>query len=189
VTALPRHRATRARELAAAALFAGVTAVSALVAIPNPFVPGVPFTLQVLAVLLSGITLGAGLGFTSQVVYLLLGAVGLPVYAGGHAGFGYLFSLTGGFLMAFPLAAAAAGAVAGRGPSFARAAAGSLAGLAVIYALGWLGMHAFGGVPLSLKTALSLLTFLPWDAVKAALAAEVGRRLQAARAVRHWAET
>jgi biotin transport system substrate-specific component len=86
------------RDLALVALFAALTAVCAQIALTLPLVTGVPFTLQVFAVLASGAILGARRGFLSQVVYLLLGAVGLPVFARMHGGLGALAGPTGGYL-------------------------------------------------------------------------------------------
>jgi len=89
--------------------FTILTAISAQIAIP---VKPVPFTLQTMAVLLSGAFLGARKGAYSQLLYLFLGVIGLPVFAAipdGAIGFARLFGPTGGYLLAFPLAAFVAG--------------------------------------------------------------------------------
>lgn len=91
------------RNMSICSLFAALTAVFAQIAIPLPFSP-VPFTLQVIAVLLSGALLGSKLGAFSQIVYLLLGAVGIPVFSQFTAGLGILLGPTGGYLIAFPIA-------------------------------------------------------------------------------------
>jgi len=85
--------------------FTLLTAVSAQIAIP---LKPVPLTLQTMAVLLSGAFLGARNGAYSQLLYLLLGVIGLPVFAqvpNGAIGFARLFGPTGGYLLAFPIAA------------------------------------------------------------------------------------
>src|SRR3989338_884787 len=87
-----------------AALFAALTAVAAQVKIPLSFTP-VPITLQTLMVLLSGAMLGARYGALSQFIYLVLGAAGLPVFAGGSGGIASLFGPTGGYLFSYPIAA------------------------------------------------------------------------------------
>src|SRR5205807_8211624 len=74
------------RDLTAIALFAATTVVCAQASVAVPVVSSVPFTLQVFAVLASGAILGARRGFLSQVVYLLLGAAGVPVFARWHGG-------------------------------------------------------------------------------------------------------
>jgi len=82
--------------------FAILTAISAQISIP---VQPVPFTLQTMIVLLAGAFLGAKNGAYSQLLYIFLGAVGLPIFAGGTMGFARLIGPTGGYLLAFPLAA------------------------------------------------------------------------------------
>ncbi len=76
--------------------------ISAQITIP---VQPVPFTLQTMIVLLSGAFLGSRSGFVSQINYLLLGILGLPVFAGFNMGLHTLLGPTGGYLMSFPFAA------------------------------------------------------------------------------------
>jgi biotin transport system substrate-specific component len=90
------------------ALMAAVTAVAAQIAIPLPFSP-VPFTLQVLVVILSGLLLGPRHGALAQVVYVLVGAVGVPVFAQFSGGLGVVLGPTGGYILSYPLSAAIAG--------------------------------------------------------------------------------
>ena len=96
----------------AAVLFVTVlTAAAAQVSVPLPFTP-VPLTLQPMVVLLGGAALGSRLGFSSQVLYLLAGLAGLPVFAASPVlpqGALRLLGPTGGFLLAYPLAAFVAG--------------------------------------------------------------------------------
>ena len=87
-----------------AALFASLTGAVAWFNIPLPFTP-VPITLQTLMVLLSGAMLGANYGGLAMIIYLLLGAIGLPVFAGGASGIGVLLGPTGGYLLSYPIAA------------------------------------------------------------------------------------
>jgi biotin transport system substrate-specific component len=82
--------------------FSILTAISAQVAVP---VKPVPFTLQTMIVMLSGAFLGAKNGAYSQVLYLFLGSIGFPVFANGSMGITVLFGPTGGYLLAFPVAA------------------------------------------------------------------------------------
>ncbi len=160
--------------------FSVFTALMAQVAIPLPWTP-VPITGQTFAVLLCGMVLGPRLGAASMGLYLLEGAIGLPVFAQGRSGWLVLVGVTGGYLWSFPLAAALVGALARRGwdrkPLFTVLA--MAAGSMVIYALGliWLAhwlqaagklLAGWSGV---LQTAkLGMLPFLPGDAVKAGLA-------------------
>jgi biotin transport system substrate-specific component len=147
-----------------------VTAVAAQIAIPLPFSP-VPLTGQTFAVLLSGAVLGPRRGFLAQVLYLLEGSAGLPFFAGGAAGAGILMGATGGYLIAFPLAALVTGALASAGwdRRFTTMLAAMLLGSVVIFGFGLAGLSRF--VPTNRLLSLGLLPFLPGDLVKATLAA------------------
>src|SRR5215212_11106223 len=118
VAARNDSRALRAAEQAGAVLFVTVlTAIAAQVSVPLPFTP-VPLTFQPMVVLIGAAALGSRLGMASQVLYLALGIAGLPVFAPSPLlpqGAARLLGPTGGFLMAFPFAAFAAGWLAGRG--------------------------------------------------------------------------
>lgn len=146
-----------------------VTAVAAQIAIPLPFSP-VPLTGQTFAVLLSGAVLGARRGFLAQALYLAEGAAGLPFFAGAAGGPAVLFGPTGGYLLAFPLAALVTGALARGGwdRRFAGMALAMLLGSVVIFGFGLAGLSRF--VPTDRLVALGLLPFLPGDLVKAVLA-------------------
>ncbi|MBI2652288.1 biotin transporter BioY [Candidatus Woesearchaeota archaeon] len=87
-----------------ASLFAALTAAVAWFKIPLPFTP-VPITLQTLVVLLSGAMLGAYYGALAMILYITVGALGLPVFAGGGFGFGALLGPSGGYLFSYPIAA------------------------------------------------------------------------------------
>ena len=181
----------RASTMTRAALMAALTAVGAQITIPLPFTP-VPFTLQVPMVVLSGLLLGARYGALSQVVYLLLGAVGLPVFAGFNSGLGIILGPTGGYLISYPFAAAVAGLAAGavaagtRGRAVASGTVFGLLGLLVIYALGatWLAVQS--GLTPGAALVAGVLPFVPFDVVKvvlaALLAAAVAPQISAARA-------
>ena len=163
----------RAGTLQNVVLIAGasvLTALAARIAIPVPWSP-VPITGQTVAVLLSGAVLGARRGFAAQLLYLAEGAAGLPVFAGGAAGAAVLLGPTGGYLLAFPFAAALTGALAAQGwdRRFVTTAAAMLLGSAVIFALGLALLSRF--IPSGRLLAAGLLPFLPGDLIKATLAA------------------
>ncbi len=99
-------------DIGVVALGAAVTAVAAQITGPLPIVP---FTLQTLAVMVCGMSLGARRGAASQVAYLMAGASGLPVFAEHAGGASYLFGQTGGYLWAFVLLAGFLGWCADRG--------------------------------------------------------------------------
>jgi biotin transport system substrate-specific component len=101
----------RARDLALVAGAALLTALCAQISIPVPGSP-VPITGQTFAVLLSGAALGAHRGSAAMALYLLLGIVGLPVYADADSGLHVVWGATGGYLVAFPIAGYAIGRLA-----------------------------------------------------------------------------
>jgi biotin transport system substrate-specific component len=147
------------------------TALSAQIAVPLPFSP-VPLTGQTFGVLLTGALLGPRLGALAMLLYLAEGACGLPFFAGGAFGAARFAGPTGGYLVAYPPAAAFVGWLATRGwdrrPGTMLGA--MLTGSVVIFAGGaaWLA-HFVGGASHALT--LGVLPFLPGDAVKALLAA------------------
>jgi len=179
------RRATAFAIRAASVLFiAALTAAAAQISFPLPFTQ-VPFTLQPMVVLLGGLALGSRLGASSQVLYLLAGIAGLPVFALSASlppGAFRLLGPTGGYLMAYPLAAFIVGALAERGfdRRYITSVLALAAGLAVIYASGtlWLALFArtlsgSAAVGFSAALATGVYTFLLADAVKLAAAAGI----------------
>lgn len=151
---------------------AALTAVAAQLAIPlHP----VPITMQTLAVLLVGSTLGASRGALSMVLYAVLGLVGLPVYSDATSGAAVLFGSTGGYIVGFIFAAALTGWLAQRNwdKKFLGAALSFLAGTVVTFAFGlvWLGVVTQGSLEQVL--AWGLYPFIIGGIVKAAIAAAV----------------
>ncbi len=149
-----------------------VTALAAQVEIRLPWTP-VPITGQSFAVLLSGVVLGARRAFVAQMLYLIEGCAGLPVFSGGAAGFLHLVGPSGGYLVGFPFAALATGLLAERAwdrkplTMFVT----MLAGSSVIFALGLAQLARF--MPGDQVLQSGLLPFLPGDLIKSGLAAGV----------------
>jgi len=141
----------------------------------------VPVTLQSMVVILAGVMLGPVLGSAAMVAYLAAGAAGIPVFAGGGAGPAHLFGPTGGFLLAFPAAAAAAGLVAGparRGAvGAARLFAGLLVGSIVVFAGGVPYLAIFVG-SMERAIAVGLTPFLLGSVLKLVGAFAVAWRLR-----------
>lgn len=169
-------------------MLAALTAVSALVSVP---LGPVPFTLQSLMVPLSGAVLGPAGGFFSQLVYLLLGFVGLPVFANFSSGIATLAQPSGGFLLSFPLAAAFAGWLTGALERRGRVRFWPLLGVMiaadlVVFAIGvpWLayvlGPAKGQGFNLLLAVKLGLIPFILSDLAKLAAAAALAVRLRVA---------
>lgn len=134
---------------------------------------GANITLQTLFVLLSGFVLGSKAAALSMVLYLLLGAFGLPIFSGFQSGVGVLLGPSGGFILAFPLAASLAGIE--RRPTKSYVLYGLLGSLS-LYAVGipWLMVQ----LSLPLLTVLSLMAvYLPGDAIKLVVAVRLGQAL------------
>lgn len=171
----PPSRAEPGSTVRSAALVIGgaaLTALSAQLAFHVPWTP-VPYTGQTAAVLLVGTALGWRLGTISMLLYVLVGAAGLPVYSDGARGLEQLFGYTGGYLVAFVLAAGLVGWLAQRGwdRSPLRAAGLMAAGNLLIYAIG-VPVLAFSlSLPIDDAAWNGAAVFLPWDAVKVLVAA------------------
>lgn len=150
--------------------FAAATALSARLEIPHQ---PVPYTLQTLMVLLAGAFLGGRNGAISQFLYLAAGLAGAPVFAGGAFGLAKLFGPTGGYLLAFPVAAAVVGYLIQRQSTVWRQAAAMAAGLLVIFTVGTAHLYAFtlhnGGTAFM----SGFLLFSWWDLLKLAAAATI----------------
>ena len=161
---LPR---SRVRTIALVVGFALLTAAAAQITFPLPWTP-VPVSGQTFAVLLAGATLGWQAGSASQLLYLFLGSVGLPFYAGGTSGWAVLSGTNGGYLVGFVVAAALVGRLAERRQdrTLLTSIPAMLAGTAVIYLFGvtWLA-HV---LDLDAATAVEkgLAPFVIGDAVK-----------------------
>lgn len=160
----------------AVVLFAALTAAGAYVAVPLGFTP-VPMTLQTLFVLLAGVALGPAAGAASQLLYLSAGVVGVPVFAAGGAGLPWVLGPTGGYLMAFPVAAALTGWIAGREGAVLRTAVGLLVGTAAIFALGAAWLSVTGVVGSGQLFAVAVAPFLVGAVLKAAIALAAARPL------------
>lgn len=145
-------------------------ALASQVAVPIPGTP-VPITLQPLVVVLAGMWLGPAAGAASMVLYLVVGAAGLPVFSPyGAPGIARFVGPTGGYLFAYPVAAFVAGVVARRAPSLLGRWVAALAGTSVLL-LGGLTQLAILTGSVSQAVTLGIHPFVPLDAVKALVAA------------------
>jgi len=167
----------KTKDMILCALFAALTGVGGLIAIPLPFTP-VPITLQTFFTFLAGAILGKYLGALSQVIYLLLGVVGVPVFAKGSSGIGPLLGPTGGYLMGFIPAAFLVGWILERREKapFGLIFLAMVVGLIAIYlpGVGWLAWVA--GLNLAKAFLLGVLPFLPGDAVKIVVGALIVKK-------------
>lgn len=167
---------SRQRELISAsvraALFVALITVGSYIVIPLPFSP-VPIALQSGFVLLAGVMLAPTWAIASVGTYLLIGALGLPVFAGGTGGLGHLIGPTGGYLLGYLAAAALTSLLTG--DSLWKVAVATIAGTAVIYLFGvsWLALTQ--GLSAGEAIALGMVPFLPGDVLKIVAVAAVAR--------------
>ena len=169
------------RLLLLSSFFAILTAVSSLFVIPFPFVP---MTLQVAVMLISGLLLGAKGGAISQAFYILLGLIGLPVFAGGVGGIQHIFSPTFGFLIGFVAAAATTGFLSNNAKSYFTYLFACIAGVVVMYSVALpllfvnLKFIARMDVGFIKILQIGMLPFLIPDIIKACAAAAVAVRFK-----------
>lgn len=183
-TAVPaRTRRLSTTDLALVAAFAALIAVCSYLA-AIPISSGVPITLQSFAVLLAGLTLGPVRGFLAVCLYLLLGLVGLPVFAEHSSGAAVFNGPTAGYLYSFPIAAAVAGLLVTYVAGARRTRAIFVLGAAVVatvinHAGGIIGLHTV--LPLTWHKAAAIdAPFWVGDLVKAAVAAIVAAEVHRA---------
>lgn len=164
-------------DLLTTSTFSVLTAIGALTFVP---LYPVPVTLQTLFTYLSGAVLGPWLGALSQVIYILLGGIGLPVFAGGKAGFGTLLGPTGGYLLGFIAASFTIGKICDLRTQItaARIAGSFVLGTGVIYALGVLQLSQWMNGDIQHALVVGVLPFIVGDALKVAIATAVATRLR-----------
>ncbi|MDE3838883.1 biotin transporter BioY [Bacillus methanolicus] len=128
----------KTKHMTLAAIFAAMTAIGGFIKIPIPYVP---FTLQIVSVFLAGSLLGPRLGALSQLLYVFIGLIGVPVFAEG-GGFGYVLKPTFGYLIGFVLGAYVSGLIVEKVKkrSIKTLAAANFASLLTVYTIGcvWL---------------------------------------------------
>jgi len=158
------------RGMVYAAMFGAGTAAGAYIIIP---MPPVPITLQTLFLNLAGALLGGRLGALSQVVYVLLGVIGLPVFAGGKAGMGVLLGPTGGYLIGFIVAAYVVGKLIEikKNPGFIWNLFSMVAGMIVIYVFGVIQLSFIARLSINKSILVGVLPFLIGDGLKIIAAA------------------
>lgn len=157
-------------------LFAALTAICSYINIPLGFTP-IPMNLATLAVFLAGGLLGKKYGTISILVYVLMGAVGIPVFAGFQAGIGVLAGPTGGFLLGY----IAAAFITGIFMQMARTShniLGMLIGQSVCYFLGALWFMFITGTGAGAALLSCIIPFIPGDFVKIAVSFLLIKRLR-----------
>ncbi len=177
-TTTARRRGLTTTDLALVAVFAALVAVCSVVAALPFGVNGVPVTLQLFGVFLAGAVLGPVRGFLAVALYLAVGAIGVPVFAGPVGGLAPFAGPTAGYLVSFPLVALVVGLAvqraraAGLAVTTAVVLVGGLVGEVVCWLVGALGIALYSDTPY-LPTVKATAVYVPADLVKLVLAAVV----------------
>ena len=159
------------------ALFAALTAVCSMISIPLPFTP-VPINLATLSVFLAGGLLGSRYGALSQLVYVLLGAIGLPVFHSFTGGLSILTGPTGGYIIGYIAAAWLIGFLIEKlGNDFYKIIISMIEGLIICYTLGTLWFMYITSTGLTAALMMCVVPFLIGDAIKIIAAAILVKRL------------
>ena len=172
---------SRTQKLILCALFIALTAIGAFIKIPTPIAP---FSLQVLFVIMAGLVLGSKLGAISQLAYLIIGLIGIPIFALG-GGPSYIFQPTFGFLLGFPLAAFVIGKIVekSRPISFNKLIVASTVGLVCIYLIGlpylYCIVNLYMGKVMPVWSVIwgACIIFLPGDIIKIVLASYLSSKI------------
>lgn len=170
------------KEITLVSIFTALTAIGAGISIP---VGEVPITMQTLFVLLSGIILGPKLGALSQIIYIILGLIGIPIFAGFTGGAQSIMKPSFGFMIGFVFAAYIVGKISYSTKGFSRGKIwiGALIGTIVIYIFGlpymYYILNIILGKSLSFFTIFKIgcLIFLPGDLLKLAVASIVSTKV------------
>lgn len=168
----------KTRDLILISIFAALIVVGAFIRIPTPVCP---VTLQILFTTLAGAVGGAAVGAVSVLVYILLGLVGFPVFAGG-GGIGYIFQPTFGFLIGMIIGSYVTGKICRGGKSeMKRLIIGCILGLVPVFALGTAYNCFITSFYMKSQSLLTVMYYcllpLPWDVVLCVLAAYIAKRI------------
>lgn len=158
------------KEMTYIAIFTALIIIAGYIQIPLPFTP-VPITLQTMAVMLAGLLLTPKEAGLSMIVYVLLGAIGLPVFAGGHGGLDVVVGPTGGYLISWIPGAVLVSLIKGQSNHLVRAAVAAFSGgIALVYLIGvpWLSLST--GMPMAKAVAVGAVPFIAGDLFKLVLA-------------------
>lgn len=161
-------------------VMAAVTGALAWISIPLPFTP-VPINMALVGVLLAATIMhkkgNPKGGAASVLLYILMGAIGIPVFSGGTAGLGVLVGPTGGFIIGYIATALWVGYI-GPKKSLAFTAVINMLGILCCYAFGLLWFVQLTGSTLMAGISACMLPFLPGDVLKSVLVAWLGRRIK-----------
>ena len=165
------------REMCQIASFIAIIIVCAQISIPMPY--GVPMTLQTFAILLAGMVLGPKKGTIATLVYVLLGAIGVPVFTAFTGGLGIIFGRTGGFILAFPFVAIAAG-IGGRRKNIFWLILWLVMGTIILFIGGLLMFSFVTSSSLMVSFTLVVVPFIPAETIKIVMVVVLGKVIKKA---------
>lgn len=160
-------------------MFAAILAVISQISIPMP--SGVPITIQVFGVALVGVVLGWKFGLLSTLVYIFIGAIGIPVFSNFTGGLGILTGVSGGYIIAWPILAGLCGIRFNRLSKMKNTALTillSLIGLAAVEIIGGIQWSFLSGMTLPAVFTYSIVAFVPKDILITVLAVIVGNQIR-----------
>lgn len=165
------------KEIVLIGIFAALTAIMAQISIP---LKPVPITFQIFAVFLSAFILGSKCATFSQIVYVLLGAIGLPVFSKFSGGTQIILGPTGGYIIAFPIVAFVVGKLVEKKaePSKIYLISVALLGLILCYSLGAAQLGFILKLSVQKSLSLGVLPFIPLDIVKLIIASVLGYEIR-----------
>lgn len=161
------------KDLIVCGIFAAVIAVLAQISIALPFSP-IPFTMQVFGVCLVATILGAKKGFVTLMVYILLGAIGIPVFAAYSSGPTVLFGKTGGFILAFPLMVFVIGYISEKYKKIHYVMGAMIVSLILCYGIGTVYFSFITKIPVQKAIVFTVIPYVPLDLVKVIMASLIG---------------
>ncbi|MBU3199873.1 biotin transporter BioY [Clostridium estertheticum] len=165
------------KEIMVAGLFAAITSVLAQISFVLPFSP-IPITFQILAVFLSSIILGSKLSAISQLVYILLGAIGIPVFANFSGGLNCILGPTGGYLISYPIIAFIIGKTIEKEYNIIITISGLFTSLLICYSMGVLQLAFITKISLKKAILLGVAPYILLDSAKIWTAYLVGVKIR-----------
>ncbi len=177
----------KARDMASVALFSALTAIGSFIRIPLPFSP-VPITMQTLFTYMAGAILGGCSGALSQLMYILIGISGLPIFAGGNAGLLVLIGPTGGYLVGFVAGTFVIGKMieTKKNPGLLWLLTCMVIGTTIIYTSGIIQLMNWMKIDLYKAVIIGATPFIAGDLIKMLVAAYVTHRIKKTLPFARW---
>ncbi|MGL4847538.1 MAG: biotin transporter BioY [Clostridium sp.] len=166
----------KTKNLIICSLFAAIVSILAQISIPLP--GSVPLTMQTLGVGLCGILLGSKKGFISILIYVMLGAIGAPIFANFTGGIGIILGPTGGFILSFPIMAFIIGFISERTDKKALIFIGIIFSVLITYTIGVLQFSLITNSSIYKSILVCVAPFVVTDLLKSILIVLVGLTLK-----------